>query len=109
MTSAAPKADVFGSTGTFDFYVPETSEELSLRVVGSVAERVTARLYDPDGEEVSTLNDVDSLAVWTSPLDATGNPVKPKPGFWRVSFERPTEGTLEDYIFSIRGAPALLK
>lgn len=109
LTSAAPKADVFGSTGTFDFYVPETSEELSLRVVGSVAERVTARLYDPDGEEVSTLNDVDSLAVWTSPLDATGNPVKPKPGFWRVSFERPTEGTLEDYIFSIRGAPALLK
>ena len=79
LTSAAPKADVFGSTGTFDFYVPETSKELSLRVVGSVAERVTARLYDPDGEEVSTLNDVDSLAVWTSPLDATGNPVKPKP------------------------------
>lgn len=109
LTSAAPKADVFGSIGTFDFYVPETSEDLSLRVVGSVAERVTARLFDPDGEEVATLNDVDSLSVWTSPLDATGNPVKPKPGFWRVSFERPREGAFEDYIFSIRGAPALLK
>lgn len=109
LTSAAPKADVFGSTGTFEFYVPETSEDLSLRVVGSVAERVTARLYDPDGEEVATLNDVDSLAVWTSPLDAAGKPVKPKPGFWRVSFEQPTEGSLEDYIFSIRGVPALLK
>ena len=109
LTSAAPKADVFGSTGTFEFYVAEASEDLSLRVVGSVAERVTARLFDPDGEEVASLNDVDSLAVWASPLDAEGKPVKPKSGFWRVSFEKPTEGTLEDYIFSIRGAPALLK
>ena len=109
LTSAAPKADVFGSTGTFEFYVAEASEDLSLRVVGSVAERVTARLFDPDGEEVASLNDVDSLAVWASTLDAEGKPVKPKSGFWRVSFEKPTEGTLEDYIFSIRGAPALVK
>lgn len=109
LTSASPKADVFGSTGTLEFYVPETSEDLALRVVGSAAECVTARLFDPDGEEVATLKDADSLSVWTSPLDAEGKPVKPKSGFWRVSFERPTKGVLEDYIFSIRGAPALLK
>lgn len=109
LTSAFPKADVFGSTGRVDFYVPKGAKDLGARVVGSPEERVTAKIFDPDGEEVAKLENVDLVATWTAPLDESGEVRPIKSGFWTIQFERPTVGTLEDYIFSVLGVPALLR
>ena len=109
MTSASPKADVFGTNGRFEFYVPEGTKDLSVRVVGSPTERVSVRIFAPDGEEVATLPDVELMAAWTAPMDDSGV-VKPlKKGFWTLEFDKPSVGVLEDYIFSIQGAPALVR
>ena len=109
LTSASPKADVFGTNGRFEFYVPEGTKDLAVRVVGSPTERVSVRIFAPDGEEVATLPDVELMAAWTAPMDDSGV-VKPlKKGFWTLEFDKPSVGVLEDYIFSIQGAPALVR
>ena len=109
LTSAGPKLDAFSSTGRFDFYVPKDAKDLSIRIVGSATERVSATLFDPDGAEVARLEDVDLLAAWTAPLDGSGAPKPLKNGFWSIQFDKPSVGVLEDYIFSIQGVPALLR
>lgn len=109
LTAAAPKLDVFSSTGRFEFYVPKTARDLAFRVVGSATERVSATLFDPDGVEVARLDDVELLASWTNPLDESGAPEPIKSGFWTIQFDKPSVGVLEDYIFSIQGVPALLR
>lgn len=108
-TLASPSLDVFGTTGRFEFYVPSGSSDLGLRIVGSATERVTATLRDPDGQEVATLKDVSALGTWSTPVDDSGTPQPPKPGFWTLELQRPTVGVLEDYIVTILGVPALLR
>ena len=108
-TLASPSLDVFGTTGRFEFYVPSGSGDLGLRIVGSATERVTATLRDPDGQEVATLKDVSALGTWSTPVDDSGTPQPPKPGFWTLELQRPTVGVLEDYIVTILGVPALLR
>lgn len=109
LTSAGPKLDAFSTTGRFDFYVPKDAKDLSIRIVGSATERVSATLFDPDGTEVARLEDVELLAAWTAPLDDSGAPTPLKSGFWSIQFDKPSVGVLEDYIFSIQGVPALLR
>lgn len=109
LNAAEPKIDAFSTTGQFQFYVPQNANDLGLRVVGSAAERVSATLFNPDGEEVANLSNVDQLAVWALPVDDDGAPQAPKAGFWTLQIDKPTVAAFEDFIFSIQGAPALLK
>ena len=110
LTAARPSLNVFGTQGTFEFYVPQDARDLGVRIVGSAAERATARIFDPTGAEVAVLENVDALGTWSVPIDAeTERPVKPLCGFWRIAIEKPTVGVLEDYVLSIFGAPALLR
>ncbi len=110
MTAARPSLNVCGTTGTFKFYVPKDAKDLGLRVIGSPAEHVDVTLFDPDGVEVAKMEDVDSLGVWTAPLDETGQkPIAPKSGFWTVRFDRPKNAVLEDYVVVLLGVPALLR
>ena len=109
LACARPSVDVFGSTGRFEFYVPQRSSDLGIRIVGSATERVTARLFNPSGVEVAVLENVSALGTWSTPLDEQGVPELPAPGFWTLELQRPTVGVLEDYIITILGAPALLR
>ena len=110
LTAARPSLDVCGNVGTFQFYVPNGSKDLGLRVVGSPSERVTATIVDPDGKQVEKLENVSALGSWSIDVDeTTGLPVAPKPGFWTLKLERPTVGVLEDYIVTILGVPALIR
>ena len=109
LISARPTLDVFASTGTFSFYVPDGAADLGLRVIGSASERVTATVYDPTGKEIAKLADVSSLGTWSVAEDANGKPIPTMKGFWSVKFEKPSQGVLEDYIVTVLGVPALLR
>ena len=107
--STRPKLDAYRSDGRYEFYVPKNTKDLGLRIVGSAAEPVSLRVFDPDGKEVSAILDNPALGVWNVELDDAGEPVPPKSGFWSIQFEQPSEGALENYILTIYGVPALMR
>ena len=109
LTLARPSLDVFGTSGTFRFYVPNDSKDLGVRIVGSPGERVTVTIVDPDGNEVQRLENVGSLGAWSIDGDSDVPNAPPKSGFWTIRFEKPTIGILEDYIVTILGVPALIR
>jgi hypothetical protein len=111
LTAARPTASLTGTVGDYWVYVPKTSSDFGVRVVGDGAERVSAILFDPSGAEVWRVENVDGVATWTLPVDKqTGRPTAPpQAGFWRVRFEKPTVGVLEDYHLTIQGVPALVR
>lgn len=109
LTAARPNLNVIYTAGEFCFYVPKNADDLGVRIVGSSAERVTATLFDPSGREVWRAENAESLAVWTFEPNENGAKARPEPGFWRIRFEKPTLGVLEDYVVTILGVPALLR
>jgi hypothetical protein len=111
LTAARPRASLTGTVGDYWVYVPKNAPDFGVRIVGDGAERVSATLFDPSGAEVWRAPNVDGVATWTLPVDeTTGRPTAPpQAGFWRVRFERPTVGVLEDYHLTIQGVPALVR
>ncbi len=110
LTAARPNLNLISATGKFSFYVPKDVNDWGIRIVGSAAEPVTATLFDPTGVQVKRTENITALETWSSEIDEkTGEPCKPKSGFWTIQFERPTIGVLEDYAITILGVPALLR
>ena len=111
LTAARPTLNLIGTVGEYSIYVPKNAPDFGVRVVGDGAERVSATLFDPSGNEVWRALNVDGVAVWALPVDeTTGRPIAPpQAGFWRVRFERPTVGVLEDYHWAVQGVPALVR
>jgi hypothetical protein len=111
LTAARPTVNLTGTVGDYWVYVPKNATDFGVRIVGDGAERVSTTLFDPSGNEVWRVENVDGVAVWTLPVDeTTGSPTAPpQAGFWRVRFERPTVGVLEDYHLTIQGVPALVR
>ncbi|MBQ6829467.1 MAG: right-handed parallel beta-helix repeat-containing protein, partial [Thermoguttaceae bacterium] len=99
LTAARPAMNLIGTVGEYWVYVPENAADFGVRVHGDGAERVSATLFDPSGNQVWRAENIDGIATWTLPVDEkTGRPTAPpQAGFWRVRFERPTVGVLEDY------------
>ena len=97
--AAIPReANVISTQGEFYFYVPEGTKEFGLRLFGSEGERVKATVFDPSGVKVWTEDNIEDVAAF----DAT------TPGVWKVKFERPSVGVMEDYAVVILGVPPLL-
>ena len=111
LTAARPTASLIGTVGDYWFYVPKNAPDLGVRIVGDGTERVSATLFDPSGNEVWRVENVDGVATWTLPVDPeTGRPIAPpQAGFWRLRFEKPTVGVLEDFHLTIQGVPALVR
>ena len=111
LTAARPALNLIGTTGEFWVCVPKNASDFGVRVVGDGAERVSATLFDPSGNQVWRAPNVDGVATWTLPVDEkTGRPTAPpQAGFWRVRFERPTVGVLEDYHLTIQCVSALVR
>lgn len=111
LTAARPTLNLIGTVGEYWVYVPKNAADFGVRVVGDGAERVSATLFDPSGNQVWRAPNVDGVATWTLPVDEkTGRPTAPpQAGFWRVRFERPTVGVLEDYHLTIQGVSALVR
>lgn len=111
LTAARPTLNLVGTIGDYWVYVPKNAPDFGVRVIGDGAERVSATLFDPSGNQVWRSENVDGVATWTLPVDEkTGRPTAPpQAGFWRVRFERPTVGALEDYHLTIQGVPALVR
>jgi hypothetical protein len=103
--------NLIGTTGEFWVCVPKKAADFGVRVSGDGAERVSTTLFDPSGNEVWRVENVDGVAVWTLPVDeTTGRPTAPpQAGFWRLRFEKPTVGVLEDFHLTIQGVPALVR
>lgn len=111
LTAARPALNLIGTTGEFWVYVPENAADFGVRVSGDDAERVSATLFDPSGKQVWRSENIAGIATWTFPVDEkTGRPTAPpQAGFWRVRFEKPTVGVLEDFHLTIQGVPALVR
>lgn len=111
LAAARPALNLIGTTGEFWVYVPKNATDFGVRVSGDGAERVSATLFDPSGNHVWRSENIDGIATWTLPVDdATGRPtVPPQAGFWRVRFDKPTVGVLEDFHWTIQGVPALVR
>ena len=111
LTAARPSVNLIGTVGDYWVYVPKNASDFGVRVGGNDAERVSATLFDPSGNEVWRVENVDGVATWTLPVDEkTGRPTAPpQPGFWRVRFDKPTVGVLEDFYWTIQGVPALVR
>lgn len=111
LTAARPALNLIGTTGEFWVYVPKNATDFGVRVSGDGAERVSATLFDPSGNEVWRSENIAGIATWTLPVDEKkGRPTaSPQPGFWRVRFDKPTVGVLEDFYLTIQGVPALVR
>lgn len=111
LTAARPALNLIGTTGEFWFYVPKNASDFGVRVSGDDAERVSATLFDPSGKQVWRSENIAGIATWALPVDEkTGRPTAPpQVGFWRVRFEKPTVGVLEDFYLTIQGVPALVR
>lgn len=111
LTGARPSVNLIGTVGDYWFYVPKNASDFGVRVSGDGVERVSATLFDPSGNEVWRVENVDGVATWTLPVDEkTGRPTAPpQAGFWRVRFDKPTVGVLEDFYWTIQGVPALVR
>ncbi|MBR4834502.1 MAG: right-handed parallel beta-helix repeat-containing protein [Thermoguttaceae bacterium] len=111
LSAARPAVNLIGTAGDFWVYVPKNAPDFGVRVSGDGAERVSASLFDPSGAEVWRSENIDGIATWTLPVDEkTGRPVAPpQAGFWRLRFEKPTVGVLEDFHLTIQGVPALVR
>ena len=111
LTAARPALNLIGTTGEFWVYVPKNASDFGVRVSTDDAERVSATLFDPSGKQVWRSENIAGIATWTLPVDEkTGRPTAPpQPGFWRVRFDKPTVGVLEDFYWTIQGVPALVR
>ena len=111
LTAARPALNLIGTTGEFWVYVPKNASDFGVRVSGDDAERVSAILFDPSGKQVWRSENIAGISAWTLPVDEkTGRPTAPpQSGFWRVRFEKPTVGVLEDFYLTIQGVPAFVR
>ena len=90
------------SVGSLYFYVPEGTKEFGVKVFGSGAEQVKATLFDPAGNQVWQQDNISAAVGYFTDEGKT-----PPAGVWRIHFDRPSQGILEDNGFTFFGIPTL--
>ena len=90
------------SVGSLYFYVPEGTKEFGVKVFGSGAEQVKATLFDPAGNQVWQQDNISAAVGYFTDEGKT-----PPAGVWRIHFDRPSQGVLEDNGFTFFGIPTL--
>ncbi|MBQ6616084.1 MAG: right-handed parallel beta-helix repeat-containing protein [Thermoguttaceae bacterium] len=90
------------SVGSLYFYVPEGTREFGVKAFGSGAEQVKVTIFDPAGNQVWQQDNI-SAAVGCF----TDEGKIPPAGVWRIHFDRPSQGVLEDFGFVLLGIPSL--
>lgn len=84
-------------TGRLYFDVPERTSRFGVIVAGGGGrEKVSVRLFDPEGKPVGSFANVCWCRDWLS----DGNPA---PGLWSVETDRPTEGYLNAHQIDFLG------
>lgn len=91
------------SVGSLYFYVPEGTKEFGVKVFGSGAEQVKATIFDPAGNQVWQQDNISAAVGYFTEEGKT-----PPAGVWRIQFDRPSQGVLEDFGFILLGIPSLL-
>ena len=90
------------SVGSLYFYVPEGTKEFGVKVFGAGSECVKAILFDPAGNQVWQQDSISSAVGYFTDEGTT-----PPAGVWRIQFDRPSQGVLEDNGFTFFGIPTL--
>lgn len=102
-----PSRNFVYSVGSLYFWVPEGTKEFGIKFYGMDREQVKATVFapgsTPEGAEVWKQDNISSVAMFFTELD------KPVPaGIWRIRFDRPAEGVLEDFGAALVGLPSIL-
>lgn len=90
------------NVGSLYFYIPEGTKEFGVKVFGAGAECVKATLFDPAGNQVWQQDSISSAVGYFTDEGKT-----PSAGVWRIHFDRPSQGVLEDNGFILFGIPTL--
>ena len=90
------------SVGSLYFYVPEGTKEFGVKVFGAGSECVKATIFDPAGNPVWQQDNISAAVGYF-----TEEGKIPPAGVWRIHFDRPSQGVLEDFGFVLLGIPSL--
>ena len=90
------------NVGSLYFYVPEGTKEFGVKFFGAGAECVKATLFDPAGNQVWQQDSISAAVGYFTEEGKT-----PPAGVWRIHFDRPSQGVLEDNGFILFGIPTL--
>ncbi|MDO5582046.1 MAG: right-handed parallel beta-helix repeat-containing protein [Planctomycetia bacterium] len=91
------------SKGDLWLSVPEGTKEFAVRFVGEGLERLKATIFDPDGKQIWTEDNIDSAKAFYSEEGKD-----PRPGLWRIRIDKPSLGVLEDMYIGVLGVPPFL-
>lgn len=87
------------TTGDFYFYVPADAGEFGVKVRGQgLGEAVRASLFDPSGRDVWSQDNITLVQMYSGR----------GAGVWRLSLERPSDTTFEDFQVELVGIPPFL-
>ncbi len=90
------------SVGSLYFYVPEGTKEFGVKAFGAGAEQVRVTIFDPAGNQVWQQDNISAAVGYFTEEGTT-----PPAGVWRIHFDRPSQGVLEDFGFVLVGVPSL--
>jgi hypothetical protein len=90
------------SVGSLYFYVPEGTREFGVKAFGSGSEQVKVTIFDPAGNQVWQQDNISAAVGYF-----TEEGKIPPAGVWRIHFDRPSQGVLEDFGFILLGIPSL--
>lgn len=100
--NGATPVHLVSSVGSLYFYVPEGTKEFGMKVFGAGAEQVKVTIFDPAGNQVWQQDNVSAAIGFFTDEGKT-----PPAGVWRIHFDRPSQGILEDFGFVLLGVPTL--
>ena len=100
--NGANPVHLVSSVGSLYFYVPEGTKEFGMKVFGAGAEQVKVTIFDPAGNQVWQQDNVSAAVGYFTEEGTT-----PPAGVWRIHFDRPSQGVLEDNGFVLLGVPTL--
>ena len=100
--NGANPVHLVSSVGSLYFYVPEGTKEFGVKAFGSGVERVKATIFDPAGNQVWQQDSISAAVGYFTDEGTT-----PPAGVWRIHFDRPSQGVLEDFGFVLVGVPSL--
>ena len=100
--NGATPVHLVSSVGSLYFYVPEGTKEFGMKVFGAGAEQVKVTIFDPAGNQVWQQDNVSAAVGYFTEEGTT-----PPAGVWRIHFDRPSQGVLEDNGFVLLGVPTL--
>ena len=100
--NGAPPVHLVYSVGSLYFYVPEGTKEFGVKAFGSGAEQVKVTIFDSAGNQVWQQDNISAAVGYFTEEGKT-----PPAGVWRIHFDRPSQGVLEDFGFVLLGIPSL--